>query len=157
MADSQVYYSCAMNRRAVLAICALITTLLFASCARDVNIEGEEDPIPIEVKIAYRTSAPLDAVTWYYMVFNFTAAPSTDLASAPLDFISNEDRGANWELYVVLKRQAGGDDQLLTLQRPRVPTILPVADEPLDTAVGDLTTTRSTTSWSPATRRTWCS
>ena len=109
---------------------------MISACARDVNPDVEETPYPDEVRIAYRTRAAFSSDFWYYMVFNYSAAPSTSTATAPLDEVSNEDRGANWEMYIAYHKDPVSGDQIVTLQRPRVPTILGTAARPVDITSG---------------------
>lgn len=122
-----------------LWISLLAAILLLAGCARDVNTDLDEEPYPDEVKIGYRMRGPLSTDVWYYMVFNYTAAPSTGVAQNPIDFISDEDRGINWERYIVYHRDPNLGEQLLTLQRPRVPTIVATSTKPVDVTAGQFT------------------
>jgi hypothetical protein len=107
------------------------------SCARDVNPPTSTARYPAQVNIAFRTRGSFEDGTWYYMVFNFTAAPDITGAKAPLDEISDKDRGHNWEMYIAYRREAGGDAKFLTLRRPNVPTILSTKAGPVDAAVAD--------------------
>lgn len=126
-----------MQKRLIFGL--LVLAVQFAGCARDVTGDLDEDPYPTQVTMAFRTRGEIDTSVWYYMVFNFTAAPSTTAATAPLDFISDEDRGRNWELYVALHRNDQGTDELWTLQRPPLPTVLPTDFAPTDCAAADFT------------------
>lgn len=136
-----MYYNAAMHSFKLLAI--LLATLLVAialamvGCARDTNDETQEDRYPLEVKLAFQTRGSLSPDTWYFIVFNFTSE-STAEADAPIDRISDDDRGANWELYVALNTNTVGEDTLVTLQRPAVPTVLPVDEGPVDAVVEDV-------------------
>jgi hypothetical protein len=111
-------------------------SILFNTCARDVNPDVDAIPYPDEVRIAYRTRAPFTSDYWYYMVFNYSAAPNTSTPLAPFDEVSNEDRGTNWEMYIAYHKDEVAGDQLVMLQRPRVPTILATAARPVDVTAG---------------------
>lgn len=101
-------------------------------CARDVNQGEDQEILPIEVKLSMSMLEPPDNNTWYFMVFNFGSSPSTAANTAPLDFISNEQRGRNWELYIGYHRDKDLGDQFVTLQRPRLPWLLKTAEGPVD-------------------------
>lgn len=136
-----MYYNAAMHSLKLLAM--LLATLLVAialalvGCARDTNDETLEDRYPLEVKLAFKTRGSLSPDTWYFIVFNFTS-DSTAEADSPIDRISDEDRGDNWELYIALNTNTVGEDTLVTLQRPAVPTVLPVEEGPVDVVVEDV-------------------
>ena len=118
-------------------VMAALIALVPLGCARDVNDPDAADPFPVEVHMAFRTRGTFDAETWYFIVFNFTSTPTTTLAVNPIDRISNEDRADRWEMYIAYNRNQNGEETLVTLQRPRVPTVLPTARGPVDTATGD--------------------
>src|SRR5262245_6141643 len=120
-----------------LAVLAMFCLPALHGCARDVNDPEAADPFPVEVHMAFRTRGTFDAGTWYYIVFNFTSAPNTSLTVNPIDRISNEDRADRWEMYIAYNRNQNGEETLVTLQRPRVPTVLPTARGPVDTATAD--------------------
>ncbi len=109
-----------------------LATIVLVTCARDVNLDSDEEPYPEEVRIAFRTRGTFSSDYWYYMVFNYSAAPSEDTTTAPVDEVGGENRGANWEMYIAYHRDTVNGDQLVTLQRPRIPTILPTAGRPVD-------------------------
>jgi hypothetical protein len=123
----------------LLAVLLTVSALGWSACARDVTGGDLTDVYPTQVTTAFRVQGTISSDFWYYMIFNFSAAPSTAAASAPLDFVSDEDRGRNWELYVALHRDTQGNDQLYTLERPRVPTVLPTDLGPADAAAADFT------------------
>jgi hypothetical protein len=118
-----------------------ITACCFAlaGCARDVNEGIDENPYPDQVRIAFRTRQTFSSDYWYYMVFNYSAAPIETDTLGPLDEISDENRCANWEMYIAYHKDPSSGEQLVTLQRPRVPTILGTGAMPVDTAAGMLT------------------
>ena len=131
-------YNIAMPRFVHILWITLIG-LLLAACARDVNLDEEEDPYPDQIRIAFSTRQSFSSDYWYYMVFNYSGAPSTSDAVSPIDEISDENRCANWEMYIGYHKDAVAGDQLITLQRPRVPTILDSAAMPVDVASGLIT------------------
>jgi hypothetical protein len=109
-------------------------------CARDVNPPTPLVRYPAQINLGFRTRGSLEDNTWYYFVFNFTAAPSTAEATAPWDDLSTKDRGRNWELYVAYHRDPDTGAQFVTLQRPALPTVLTTAAGPTDAVVGDYNT-----------------
>jgi hypothetical protein len=111
-------------------------SLLLVTCARDVNPDVTEVPYPDQVRIAFSTSQTFSSDYWYYMVFNYSAAPNTSSALAPLDEVSGVDRATNWEMYIAYHKDPTSGDTLVALQRPRVPTVLATAVNPVDVAVG---------------------
>jgi len=115
----------------------LFLAVTLGGCARDVTGSATVEPFPSQLTMAFRVRGEIDPTVWYYMVFNFTAAPSTEAAVNPMDFISDENRGRNWELYVMLHRNDQGTDELWTFQRPRLPTVLSTALKPTDCAPAD--------------------
>jgi hypothetical protein len=123
--------------RRVACAAAVCGTALLATCARDVTGGGTAPPYPNTVRMVFQTRDAFTPDLWYYMVFNFTAtAPSAE--QSPFDEVSHEDRGRNWQLYVAYHPQQG--DQLerwVTLQRPALPTVIPVGAGPTDMAVAD--------------------
>ncbi len=121
----------------ILALLLVLAAASLLSCARDVNPPQSTVRYPAQVNIAFHTRGSFEDGTWYYMIFNFTAAPDITGAKAPLDEISDKDRGHNWEMYIAYRREAGGQAQFLTLQRPNVPTVLVTKAGPVDAAVAD--------------------
>ncbi len=115
------------------------TLLLACTCARDVTGDIDAEPEPVLVRLGMRTQGNFEADTWYYFVVNFSKYPTSNADTAPLDSISSEDRGKNWELYVMYHRDETLGEQLLTLQRPRVPTQIGTGLEPVDAVAGNFT------------------
>lgn len=128
-----------MHIRIVLAMLAL---LLITSCARDVTGELDEAPYPNEVTMVFKTKGNFTSDYFYFLVFNFSQAPEPPATSAsattPSPTISGEDRGRNWELYVMYHDNPTLGPQFVTLQRPNEPTVLGTGDMPADTAGHDL-------------------
>lgn len=139
MRNSGLPYNPLMPNRLWLLIALLLLPVLagLPSCARDVNPPLQAVRYPAQVNIAFKTRGSFADGIWYYMVFNFTAAPDITAAKAPLDEISDKNRGHNWEMYIAYRREAGGQAQFLTLQRPNVPTVLVTKAGPIDAAVAD--------------------
>jgi hypothetical protein len=120
-----------------IAALAVLLALVPLACAHDVNGGATTTRYPAQVNIGFRTRGSFEDSTWYYMVFNFTAAPSIDDAHAPVDDVSGDTRGKNWEMYIGYHHEADGG-YLVTLQRPRIYTLLDAgALGPTDCAVGD--------------------
>jgi hypothetical protein len=109
---------------AAAAALATLLALGLLGCAHDANAGKPTNSYPPQVNIGFRTQGSFDDQTWYYMVFNFTAAPSIDDLHAPFDFVSGESRGKNWEMYIAYHRDANGVAQITTLQRQNIYTLL---------------------------------
>lgn len=123
--------------RALLSLGLLLATLL-AACAHDTGDTGEI-PEPVILRLGMQTKGEFQDDTWYYCVVNFSQYPNTSGTLLPLDSIANENRGKNWELYIMYHRDTTQGDQLLTLQRSRFPTVLTTGIEPVDAVAGKFT------------------
>ncbi|MCC7479827.1 hypothetical protein IT575_15415 [bacterium] len=123
---------------------ALAAVFLLATCARDVTGDVDAEPEPVLVRLGMRTQGNFEPDTWYYFVVNFSKYPTTTADTAPLPSISSEDRGRNWELYIMYHRDETLGEQLVTLQRPRVPTQIGTGLEPVDAVAGNFTPGDST-------------
>ena len=137
MTRLRLYYIAMVMRSAAALLMASLAVGL-GSCARDVN--GGETAVryPAEVRLHFGTREQLAPDRWYYIVFNFsTAGPNPSVLNSPLEFISAEKRGRNWEMYIAYHKGTEGEAQMVTLQRSRLPTILPTAAGPSDVAVAD--------------------
>jgi len=137
MSRLRLYYI-AMVMRSGAALLVATLAVGLGSCARDVNGALQPERYPAEVRLHFGTRDQLAPDRWYYIVFNFSAAsPNPSVLNSPLEFISNEKRGRNWELYIAYHKGTEGQPDIVTLQRSRLPTVLPTAAGPSDVAVAD--------------------
>ncbi|MCB1218087.1 hypothetical protein KDL44_11885 [bacterium] len=120
-----------------LALVALVIALCAGGCAHDANTGLDIVPYPDEVSIIWSVRGnQFSPDYWYYTVFNFSKAPSTNAVDRPLDELNNELRALNWELYVGFHPESGGV-QLLTKQMPAGPTVIGTGDGPVCTTTFD--------------------
>ena len=121
----------------VAGIMVLALAGWLGGCAHDANTGLDIVPYPNEAKIVWSVRGnQYSPDFWYYTVFNFSKSPSTSAVNQPLDVISNELRGLNWELFVGFHPDSGGTE-IFTKQIPRGPTVIGTADGPTCTATFD--------------------
>jgi len=116
------------------------------TCARDKSITAGGEPSKaeaVEIVMRYTLEGDLALQTqesnglFYFFIFNFSNSPKTDEDSRPQPLVSGDDRGANWERYVVFHGPSRTTDNVLTLQRKDIPKLISVGREPVDVIAFD--------------------
>lgn len=106
-----------LTPRTYLALCVCALLLMTGSCAKDA-LKGSPQSAE-SIKITARFDSLQDEL-YYFFVFNFTSAAAPTEAKRPEPNVSGEDRGKNWEMYVVYHHTGGNTGPMWEVLR-RIP------------------------------------
>lgn len=67
--------------------------------------------------LTFSTQGEFTDQFYYFMVFNFTNSPSTSEDARPEPEVSGDDRGRNWERYIMMHINEAGEREVFTLTR----------------------------------------
>jgi len=100
----------------LLAVAA-VACCLIATCARDKTAGAPSTAEPIEIILTFYTQGEFTDQFYYFMVFNFTNSPSTTDQARPNWEVSGDERGKNWERYIMMHINEAGERVVTTLSK----------------------------------------
>ena len=115
------------------AACCLVTT-----CARDKTVGAPTTAEPIEIILTFSTQGEFTSDFYYFLVFNFTNSPSITDDARPIWEVSGDDRGKNWERYIMMHINEAGQKEVFALTKAETAAFNAVGTSPKAIAAVDL-------------------